>query len=67
MNSVADLSGIFIIAGVIAFAQIVNMRETGPWETYRIMINSKEARAKPVKAVCLLSVMLCKCSHETKS
>ena len=45
MNSVTDLGGIFIVLDVkaLAFAQIINMRETGPWETDWIVISSEEA------------------------
>ena len=45
MNSAADLGGIFIVSGVttLAFAQFINMRQTGPWETDWIVISSEEA------------------------
>ena len=35
MSSAAGLGGIFNVPDVTArmFAQIINMRETGPWET----------------------------------
>ena len=47
MDSAANLGGIFIVPDVTAlvypFAQIINMRETGPWETDWIVISSEEA------------------------
>ena len=45
MNYDADLGGIFIVLDVtaLAFAQIVNMRRTGPWETDWILISSEQA------------------------
>ena len=45
MNSAPDLGGIFIVLDVtvLAFAQIINMREIGPWETDWIVISSGEA------------------------
>ena len=46
MNSAADLGDTFIVLGVtaLAFAQIINMRQTGPWETdWWIVISSEEA------------------------
>ena len=43
LSEFADLGGIFIVPGVTAFAQIINMRETGPWEADCIVISSKEA------------------------
>ena len=45
MNSAADLGSIFIILDVTApaFAQIINMRQAGPWETDWIVISSEEA------------------------
>ena len=62
MNSAADLDGTFIVLDVttLAFAQIINMRETARTlrDTHWIMTSSKEATVKPVKAVLLLSVML---------
>ena len=47
MDSAANLGGIFIVPDVTAlaypFAQIINMRETGPWETDWMVISSEEA------------------------
>ena len=45
MNSAADLGGTFIVLGItaLAFAQIINMRQIGPWETDWIVISSEEA------------------------
>ena len=47
MSSAANLGDIFILLDVTAlvqpFAQIINMRETGPWETDWIVISSEEA------------------------
>ena len=45
MSLAADLGRIFIVLGVtaLAFAQIINLRETGPWETDWIAISSEEA------------------------
>ena len=45
MNSGADLGGIFIVLDVtaLAFAQNINMRERGPWETDWIVTSSGEA------------------------
>ena len=44
MNSAADLGGIFIVLDVtaLASAQIINMRQTGHWETDWIVISSEE-------------------------
>ena len=55
----ADLGGIFIVLEVtaLAFAQIINMRQTGPWETDWIVIRSEEATG-PAGFNCLLSFML---------
>ena len=38
MNSTADLGGIFIVLDgtALAFAQIINLRQTGPWEGDRL-------------------------------
>ena len=57
LSSDADLGDMLIVLDVTAldFAQIINMRMTGPWETNWIVISSEEATTKPV---CLLSVML---------
>ena len=43
MNLAADLGGIFNILDVTApaFAQIINMRQTGPWETDWTVISSE--------------------------
>ena len=67
VNSAADLGGTFIVLDVIAlaFAQIINMRETGHWETDWIVISSKES--SQLRQFCLLSVILWKHSYETKS
>ena len=57
MNSAGDLSGILIILDVtaLAFAQIIYMRETGPWETdYWIVISSEEATVQ-VSLFCFRS------------
>ena len=45
MNSAADLGGAFIVLDVtaLAFAQIINMRETGHGETDWTVVSSKEA------------------------
>ena len=45
MSSAANLGGIFIFLYVTAlsFAQIINMRETGPWEKDWIVNSSEEA------------------------
>ena len=45
MNTAADLGGIFIVLDVtaLAFAPIINMRQTGPSETDWIAISSEEA------------------------
>ena len=42
MSLAADLDGIFIVLYVtaLAFAQIINMRETRPWKTDWIVISS---------------------------
>ena len=44
MNSAADLGSIFNVLDVtaLAVAQIINMRETGPWETDWIVISLEE-------------------------
>ena len=45
MNSVADLGGTVIVLDVaaLAFPQIINMRQTGHWETDWTVISSDEA------------------------
>ena len=50
LSSAADLSDTLIVLNVtaLAFALIMNMRETGPWETDWIVISSEEATTKPV-------------------
>ena len=50
MNSAADLGGTFIVLDetALAFAQIINMGEIGPWETEWIVIVKRRQRAKPV-------------------
>ena len=50
LSSAADLGDILIVLNVtaLAFAPIINMRETGPWETDWIVISSEEATTKPV-------------------
>ena len=55
MSSAADLD-IFVVLDVtlLVFAQSINMRETGPWETDWI-VQRRQWAGKPV---CLLSVML---------
>ena len=45
MSSAEDLGGIFIVLDVtaLAFAQIINKKETAAWETDCIVIRSEEA------------------------
>ena len=45
MRAAEDLGGIFIILDVtaLAFAQIISLRETRPWEIGWIVISSEEA------------------------
>ena len=44
-NLISDLGGIFNVLDVtaLAFAQIINVRQTGSWETDWIVISSEEA------------------------
>ena len=44
MNSAEDLGGIFIVLDVtaLAFAQIMNIRQTENWETDWMVISSEE-------------------------
>ena len=45
MNSASELGSTFIVPNVtaLAFAQIMNMGDTGPWETDWIVISSEES------------------------
>ena len=50
MSSAANLGGMFIVMDVTAlaytFAQVIKMRQKGPWETDLIVISTEEATGK---------------------